>query len=132
MYGIQPIEFFSINDFAGKPEWEILNGSSAVLHFVLTKTDSLGTRRHLLPSGQTVALAFVRARAASVGSQAVTLTKTCTALTEDKSIYTVTLSIADVAQVLSGGLQLVISAAGLETKVNIPYVVKKISSSPGF
>lgn len=132
MYGLAPIELFNVNDFKPIQTWEISNGTTTTVAFILTKTDSLGTRRFIPPAGSLVQLQFVRARAATATSQAVTLTKTGVVLADDKSIYQVSLSADDTKNIISGGIQLALTISGQQTLINIPYLVKKCYSSPGF
>lgn len=132
MLGMTPIEMFNINDFKAIQSWDIPNGTPASVAMMLTKTDSLGTRRYIPPTGSSVQLLFIRARAATSNSQAVTITKTGVASAEDRSMYTVSLTADDTRNIISGGVQLVITSGGVTNSINIPYVVKKSYSSPGF
>jgi hypothetical protein len=130
--GLQPIELFSANDFRQIDSWSIPSGTPKTIAFVLTKTDSLGTRRYIPATGSTVQLKVMRARAATSNSQAETITKTCVPRPEDKSMFEVSLTADDTKKMLSGGIQLVVTESGLVSSVNIPYVVKKVYSDPGF
>lgn len=132
MFGMTPIEMFNINDFQVVSSWTIPNGTPVSISMMLTKTDSLGTRRYIPPTGSTVQLLFLRARAATANSQALTITKTATVTPEDRSIYTISLTADDTRNIISGGVQLVITSGSTVNSVNVPYVIKKSYSAPGF
>lgn len=132
MYGLIPLELYNANDFKPIAAWDIPNGVTTTLALMLTKTDALGTRRFIPPAGTLVQLQFVRARAATATSQAITLTKTCVVLAEDKSMYQVSLTADETKNIISGGLQLSLTISGVQTLINLPYLVKKTYSSPGF
>jgi hypothetical protein len=134
MYSLQPIQYYSVNDFAPLEEWQIQNGVAAVIHFMLVKTDSLGTRRFVTPPGTTVQLAFMKSRPATLGgtSQSVTKNATQSVPADDKSIYQVALTAEETQNVLSGSIQLIITSGGAASKYKIPYAVKKMHGEPGY
>lgn len=130
--GITPLDFFSINDFKPVTSWEIANGAATTVYFTLTKTDSMGTRR-FIPVGSTVQLAFLRARAATINSTALTITKACVNVSpDDKSMFSCVLTLDDTTNIISGSAQLVVTTGASVQKVNVPYAVKKVQSAPGF
>lgn len=132
MLGLRPVEIFSINDFQIIGEWNIADGTATTISFILTKTDSLGERRYVPATGSTVQLSFLRARAATSNSTALTITKTGIAKSEDRSMYDVALTAADTENIISGGVKLTINEGGSTTSVNVPYVIKKSYADPGF
>lgn len=132
MFGIQPIELFSANDFRAIPYWDIPNGASKTISFILTKTDSLGTRRYIPAAGSTVQIKVMRARAATSNSQAETITKTCIPRPEDKSMFEVSLTVDDTKKMISGSVHLVLTEGGNVNSVNVPFLIKKSYSDPGF
>lgn len=133
-FGIQPIEYYgNINDFSPVKSWEVAAGSPTVLYFILTKSDSLGTKRFIIDNSTTVNVLFLRSRPAKSGETAKTISKTATVLSQnDRSFFQINLSAEDTNNILSGSVQLVVTINGAQNKSSIPYVVKKSISSPGF
>jgi hypothetical protein len=134
-YGIQPINYVSENMFSVIPLWEIVNGSSAQIHFQLLISDALGTRRYCPPQGTSVNLCFTRSRAPSIGSKATTIQKLAIQILpgSDRSFFQVDLTSADTSAIITGGvvLKLVIPAVG-EVSFNLPHLIRKAVSAPGF
>lgn len=134
-YGIQPIEYFgSVNSITPVQAWEIAHGAPKTVYFTLTQIDSLGSRRFIPPAGTAVGINFFRSRPATINSLPQTISKTATQVspTEDKSIYSVTLTLDDVNTIISGSIQLVVTIGGVANKVAIPYIVKKSYAAPGY
>jgi len=131
---LQPIEYFgNVNDFKPASAWEVVHNSTLRIYFVLTKVDSLGTRRYIPSTGTAVSLNFLRSRPATTGSTAQTIAKTAVALSsDDKSMYYVDLTAADSTAIISGGVQLVITTGSNAQNYNLPYLVKKIIATPGY
>lgn len=134
IFGIQPIEYFgNINDFAPVKSWDISSSSPAILYFVLTKTDGLGSRRFIIDNSTTVNVLFLRSRPAKSGETAKTISKTAVTVSpNDKSLFQINLSAEDATNILSGSVQLVVTISGAQNKSSVPYIVKKSISSPGF
>lgn len=132
MFGIRPIEVFSINDFRIIEEWSIPNGASKTISFILTKNDSLGERRYIPASGATVQIKFMRARAASSTAKAVTLTKSAIPKPEDRSMFDVSLTAQDTETIISGGVHVVVTESGSSNNFNVPYLIRKVYADPGY
>lgn len=131
-YTVQPVEFYALNDFIPKKEWEVQN-SAVSLYFILQKTDQLGTRRFVPTAGSVLTVSFMRARAASVGSAPISVVKTATTVSaDDKSFFKVDLSAAEAGNVISGTAMFTLTVSGTPTSFNVPYAVKKIMNGPGF
>lgn len=132
MYTLQPIIHYSLNDFVPVDNWEIQNDSPVTLHFILQKKDVLGVRRCVLAQGSSVAINFVQARPAQSGSAAVVLSKAGLPVAGDGSMFYISLTATEASSITSGGVQLMVTVGGNQSKANIPYIVKKIVASPGF
>lgn len=134
-YGIQPLNYVSENMFSLIPNWEIVSGSVAQVHFQLLISDALGTRRCIPPQGTSVNLCFTRSRAPSIGSKATSIQKLAIQILpgSDRSFFQVDLTPADTSAILTGGvvLKLVLPVVG-EVSFSLPHMIKKAVSAPGF
>lgn len=137
---ISTLDYYNINSFSFTEGWQIPNNSAMTLYFMLTQTDSLGLRRFLPAVGATVQLNFLRQRSINQGAPGVspggtnaqTVSKFATLIDpRDSSIYSIQITAADSAMIISGSVQLVITTAGNPVSYSVPYVVKKIQSSAG-
>jgi hypothetical protein len=81
-----------------------------------------------------VKLSFVKSRAPVVGSASQVISKTAVQLaaTEDKSLFKVDLTASDTATLITGGITLSVTIAGVEYSSNIPNIIVKNMSQPGF
>lgn len=134
--GISPIDFYTVNSFAFVESWQIPHGSAMQVYFILTQTDTLGTRRYLPPAGSVISLNFMRQRTLNTvapgTTNAQTINKIATIVdTRDSSLYTVSLTSDDTKTIISGGVQLSVSVGGNTSSYSVPYVVKKIRSNAG-
>jgi hypothetical protein len=134
-YGIQPMNYVSENMFSPISTWNIVNGSSAQIHFQLLITDALGTRRYCPPQGTSVNLSFTRSRAPSIGSKATLIQKLAVQILpgSDRSFFQVDLTSSDTSAIITGGVQLklVIPVVG-EVSFSLPHLIRKSVSAPGF
>ena len=58
--GISPLDYYTINSFAFSDSWQIPHGSAMQIYFILTQTDTLGTRRYIPTAGSVVTVNFMR------------------------------------------------------------------------
>jgi hypothetical protein len=133
---ISTLDYFDLNNFSFTDSWQIPHGSKAVLYFMLTKADSIGTRRFIPPVGTVVKINFMRQRTVNQitpgGTQAQTVSKIATVVdVKDSSIFSFTLSSQETATIISGGVQLVLDTAGDVSSYSVPYVVKKTMTGAG-
>lgn len=132
-YTLQPLEFYSLNDFVIKDVWEISPGAPVSLYFVLQKIDQLGRRRFVPAAGTVASLQFLRARAASINSTSQNISKSATTVSaDDKSLLKVDLTSDDTKNIISGSVQLVVTISGTAYTQVIPFAVKKAMNGPGF
>ena len=135
---VQPIQLYcSPNDFApfpaGQP-WEVTPKSAISLSFQFSTTDTLGTRRYLVPAGRTVSVKFMRAKVMKLGQPdtAQTFSVPATPMTEDRSIWTINLTADQASMVASGTVVFEIyQGATLVQTIQKNYMVKKIAIGPG-
>lgn len=133
-YTLQPLNYVNENVFTFEPNWEILHGAPCKLHFQLVLVDALGARRYLPPAGTLVSVSFLRSRPPTIGSNSVSISKNAIQIlpNSDRSIYQIDLTSADTVQIISGGAKLSLNLGGVEVGFNLPHMVKKIVSLPGF
>jgi hypothetical protein len=133
-YSVQPIEYTNVNLFLPMSAWTVSHNSPATIQFVLVVTDGIGTRRFIPPAGSAVKLSFVKSRAPVVGSVSQIISKTAVQLaaTEDKSLFKVDLTASDTATLITGGITLSVTIAGVEYSSNIPNIIVKNMNQPGF
>lgn len=134
--GISPLDYYTINSFAFSDSWQIPHGSAMQIYFILTQTDTLGTRRYIPTAGSVVTVNFMRQRTLNTitpgSTSAQTVSKTATILDpRDSSLYTIMLTADDTKAIITGGAQLQISVGGNISSYSVPYMVKKIRSNAG-
>lgn len=133
-YSIQPIEYTNVNLFLPISAWTVQHNCPTSVCFVLMITDGMGTRRFIPSAGTSVKLGFVKSRAPVVGSTSQVISKAAVQLaaTEDKSLYRADLTAADTAALITGGVTLSVTISGVEYLTNIPNIIVKNMSQPGF
>ena len=134
--GFSPIDYYTVNSFAFVDSWQIPHGSALQVYFILTQTDTLGTRRYIPPVGAVITVNFMRQRSVNTitpgGTNAQTVTKTATIIDpRDSSLYTLSLTAEDTKTIISGGAVISVSVGGNVSSYSVPYVVKKIRSNAG-
>lgn len=135
---IQPIQLYcSPNDFAPYPSgqpWEVTAKTATTLSFQFQTTDTMGTRRYLVPAGRTVTVKFMRAKVMKLGQldTAQTFSVAAVPMTEDRSIWTINLTADQASQVVSGTVVFEIyQGPTLVQTIQKAYAVKKISLGTG-
>ena len=133
---ISPLDFYTVNDFSFASSWQIQNGSTTSIYFIITAEDGAGVRRYIPPIGTVVALNFMRQRSVNQITPGSTLAQTVNKIAtivdpRDSSLYQIQLSSADTSTIISGGVQLVLTHNGAVESYMIPYMIKKIMSSAG-
>lgn len=120
------------NDFvlfeAGKP-WEVTSNSAATLWFIFQTVDELPLRRYLVTTGYTVKAKFQRAKQIKVGQPdtAQTFSVDATALTGDRSIWSISLTAAQAALLVAGTVVFEIyNGSTLVQSIPMSYFIKKI------
>ena len=133
-YLFTPIDVLSLpNDFTDKSQWSVSAGTGETLYFQLQVDDSLGLRRYIPGASDTVKLVFMRARSSTLGvaDTAQTFEVSCTANTQDRSLWSCTLTTAQVGLLISGTVQMKLTSGTTVYTYNRSYAIKKIVTDAG-
>ena len=138
-----PIQIISAPNYY-KPikdnRWELINPNQQTLSFQLSISDELGFRRFIPASGSSITVEFQRADSFQVNvlsnsrlqSETRTVSKSATVNSDDRSLWSISLTTADVQGVVSGTVKFTLTQSGVATTWVQNYFLKKNLTNAGF
>lgn len=129
-----PIDMIaSPNSYTQLSEWSVTQGTGERLYLQLQVSDALGTRRYMPATGATLTVTFTRARSSSLGATDTqqTFTVTGTVVSEDRSMWYVTLTSTQVNTLITGTVTAALTEGTTVYTLNKSYAIKKIYTGSG-
>ena len=120
--------------------WQITDPNAQTLWLQLSIDDNMGFRRYVPAAGSLLSVIFQRADAFALGgapynrlqSESRTITKTASANSDDRSLWSISLTTADVMGIIGGTVKFTLTESGAETTFVQNYFLKKNLTDPGF
>lgn len=142
-YVAKPIQVISAPNYykeLSDGRWEIIDPNTQTLSFQVCIDDELGLRRFIPAAGSTFSVIFQRL--ATFETQTLlrgglkyednTVTKTATVNSDDRSLWTITLTQADVQAIRSGTVKFVLTQSSVDSTWVQNYFIKKNLTEAGF
>lgn len=128
MITAKPLDYVDVNHFTIVDRLELIQGNSAICYVQLFDGDN----RYVPQAGSTIQIKFPRAMsvAATPANQDVVVTLSV-ADPRDTSVYSMSLSSAQVDSIVSGGVKLIIISGGNTKTYPVDNFVRRRSNSPG-
>ena len=120
--------------FEQSQPWEVTQNTATTLSFQFQTQDQLPLRRYIVPTGRTVTVEFMRMKVSKLGQPdtAQSFTVNATPVTEDRSIWSISLTAAQASLVASGTVKFnILNGTTVEKSVQMSFFVKKIPLGSG-
>jgi hypothetical protein len=138
-----PIEMISAPNFFSELKdnrWMVTDPNAQTLWFQLEIIDNLGQRRYIPAGGSTMSVVFQRADEFSTDNstrgrlqnQVRTVTKAATANVSDASLFSISLTTADITGIVSGTVKFTLTEAAVPTTWVQNFFIRKSLTAPGF
>lgn len=129
--------YASPNDFAyfeQSQPWEVVQNTPVTLSFQFQTQDQLPLRRYIVPTGRIVNIEFMRMKVSKLGQPdtAQSFSVVATPVTEDRSIWSISLTAAQASLVASGTVKFnILNGTTVEKSIQMSFFVKKIPLGSG-
>lgn len=139
LFKILPVEIIqSPNYYSILPDgaWNVYDETSTVLGLLLQVSDSLGSRPYIVSSGDTLQAEFPRSDSlaiqsgtrGTVNSTSRAVIKTCDVDSNNKSLFTISLTSVDISNIISGSMKFTFKYGTVtRTWLESYIVIKKIN-----